>query len=54
MDCNAVWGEPAVHTVLLCGVRLVQKHGNKAGKFAPQHKNAWPDVCAAEEEGNGR
>ncbi len=54
VDCNAEWGEPVAHTVLRCGVWAVQKRGNKAGKVAPQHRNAWPDVCAAEEEGNGR
>lgn len=54
VDCYAVWGESVVHTVLLCGVWAVQKRGSKAGKVAPQHRDAWPDVCGAEEEGNGR
>lgn len=54
MDCYAVWVESVTHIVLLCGAWAVQKRGSKAGKVAPQHRNAWPDVCAAKEEGNGR
>lgn len=54
MHCCAVWTESVAHTALYFGVQAVQTHGSRAGKIAPQHSDAWPGVCAAEEEGNGR